>query len=158
MLLNPDGLVVRYTPGWRPDEKQISNLDAILINPVTSKPRKPLARDFPNATSKTLKFAAGLEGRISISTTGPNVGWDVYEGNHAIEYASNSNMGRVFLSLVSKVQWTRGSGGTIVGNDEYNQSILEAGGGANYVTRRFGPLGQEDLKFLRASLKQHSRR
>jgi hypothetical protein len=48
-------------------------------------------------------------------------------------------MGKEFFSRLRRINWTRGSGGTIVGNDEYNSDSYDAGGGANYTKDRFGP-------------------
>jgi hypothetical protein len=51
-------------------------------------------------------------------------------------------MGQVLAQALAKVVWSRGSGGSFIGNDEYNRDDRNAGGGGNYVTRQFGPKGQ----------------
>ncbi len=48
----------------------------------------------------------------------------------------------MFFAALSKVRRTRGTGGVITGNDEANRESDHAGGGANYITDGFGPLGQ----------------
>ena len=132
-----------YSPGWEPNEDQ---KEKILSNGLTTdrkKPKKPVAKDFPWATTKTLRFNAGLGGTISLSPLKETkVGWNVSENNHAVEYANSTNTANLLFKLLGKVNWTRATGGIIVGNDEYNQDAGEYGGGANYVTHRFGPLGK----------------
>ena len=50
-------------------------------------------------------------------------------------------MGQVFFGELAKVRWTRGTGSVFTGNDEYNQDASYEGGGANYVTTAYGPVG-----------------
>lgn len=93
----------------------------------------------PAATGKTKTF--DLDGWASISFDKNNVTWDVPGNSNAVEYAEKQPLRDVFFEALSKVQWTRGSGGVISGNDEYNQDDREYGGGANYITHTFGPQG-----------------
>lgn len=143
----------RYSQGWKPDDRQIERLDTILIDTKTKKLRRPLAKDFPLANGKTMTFTAGYEGHIALSDENRSVHWSVPENNHAVEAAHNTQMACVCFGLLAKVTWTRGTGGTIAGNDEYNRDSRDSGGGSNYVTKRFGPLGKEDFSFLRGSRK-----
>jgi hypothetical protein len=66
------------------------------------------------------------------------VHWSVYEGNHACEEARRTPEARRLFKALDRIQWTRGSGGTIAGNDEYNQDCQDPGGGANYVVKYYG--------------------
>lgn len=90
----------------------------------------------PSATNRTKTF--NLD-EASITFEKNQVTWDVPENNHAREHAAAHPLHDVFFNALGKVQWTRGSGGTICGNDEYNQENRGEGGGGNYVTRSFGP-------------------
>lgn len=71
------------------------------------------------------------------------VRWYVGENNKAVERARRSWLGQAFFRELNAISWTRGSGGELIGNDEYNRENRCAGGGANYVTARFGPLGAQ---------------
>jgi hypothetical protein len=123
-----------------------------------SKPHAPKVADVaaqvgPKATSRTTQFRAGYE--ASITFNGNKVTWDVPENNHAIDSARESIVGDQFFRLLDKVEWTRGTGGEIVGNDEYNEDNREAGGGANYVVAGggYGPLGDPFWKNRQAAKK-----
>ncbi len=74
------------------------------------------------------------------------VAWAVSEGNRAVEHARQHPMAKALFSALGRVRWCRGSGGDIVGNDEYNRDNLGAGGGANYVTGSFGPRSKGQLE------------
>jgi len=65
--------------------------------------------------------------------------WRVPEGNRVCDDAREEPVARKLFELLDKVEWTRGSGGSIVGNDEYNRDADWEGGGGNYVKMEFGP-------------------
>jgi hypothetical protein len=108
--------------------------------------RTPKKQDFPLAvpTKHTHYSVGGGEGGITLDHEKRELTWTVYENNRAVERARESFMGRKLFELLGKVEWTRGSGGEFAGNDEYNRDNQDAGGGANYVTQRFGPLSKEE--------------
>lgn len=95
------------------------------------------------ANTRTSTFAVGHEALIQFE--GRQVTWAVGENNHAVERAREDPVARAFFAALGRVTWTRGSGGEIVGNDEYNRDSDHAGGGANYVTARFGPKTKAEL-------------
>jgi len=67
------------------------------------------------------------------------VEWCVHENNHAKEHAHAHWFAQALFSALKGIKWTRNSGGTVVGNDEYNRESHYEGGAANYVTMTFGP-------------------
>lgn len=71
------------------------------------------------------------------------VTWDVSENNRAVESAHEHWFAKALFEALGKVTWTRGTGGTIVGNDEYNRDCDYAGGGSNYVAYEFSKEKQE---------------
>jgi hypothetical protein len=109
---------------------------------ATKRPSKPKKKDFPKATNKTRDFVAGSVS-VTFDDASRTIGWCVEENNHACERARESAIGVIFFALLRKVEWTRGTGGNIVGNDEYSRDSREAGGGGNYVKERFGPREQK---------------
>jgi hypothetical protein len=71
------------------------------------------------------------------------VSYEVADNNHAVSIARAHPVVAAFFAALSRVTWTRGSGGSIVGNDQNNQESDDAGGGANYLTASFGPRGEQ---------------
>lgn len=71
---------------------------------------------------------------IGLDNDSKTLTYSVRENNHACEDAHNLNIIKKMFNLLSRIQWTRGTGGEIEGNDEYN---IEAGGGSytKYVYR-----------------------
>jgi hypothetical protein len=92
----------------------------------------------PAPTNRTAVFDIG---EVQIAFTGRHLSWSVSENNHAVERAHDHPVARALFSALGRLNWTRGTGGVFVGNDEYNRDADYAGGGANYVTASFGPLG-----------------
>lgn len=113
-----------------------------LLRDLANAPRqvqeKDLDRYYEKATNRTTSFSVGSEASISFS--GNEVTWSVHENNRACETARGNSMGKAFFAALDRIQWTRGSGGEIVGNDEYNRDAEYAGGGGNYVTSYYGRL------------------
>jgi len=106
------------------------------------RPRAPRKADFrPASTTRDMVFE--MEGgTVTFRPATRTIRWAVAESNRAVESARESALGRLFFELLRTVQWTRGTGGTLVGNDEYNRDNLAESGGGNYVTARYGPRGE----------------
>lgn len=106
--------------------------------PDPTKLVKPKKKDLPLAVATKHTEYAADDGSITINHAKRAITWNVPDNNHAVEFARRSVMGRALFRILSTVTWTRGSGGEIVGNDEYNRDSHSAGDGANYVTARYG--------------------
>ncbi len=105
-------------------------------------------KDFPRATNKTITFD-GDGWRISLHDQNRSVVWNVPENNHACDYARSSHMARTLFRLLDGMAWSRGTGGYIVGNDEYNRenSPAEVGGGGNLLKMPYyGPVGKKEAQ------------
>jgi hypothetical protein len=98
-------------------------------------------------TSKSRSFSND-DASVVFNDEHRTVRWVVRENNRAVERARDSFLGVTLFAMLDKVEWTRASGGTIAGNDEYTRENRGAGGGSNYVTSSFGP----ELKKARDSL------
>lgn len=108
------------------------------------RPKSPKRKSFEKATTKT----AELGDYISFQHDTRVVNWNVGDNNHACETARDSYMGKKFFLLLDRITWIRGSGGNIVGNDEYNREAEYDGGGGNYVTSRFEPKKKSKVRGL----------
>lgn len=125
---------IDYDEAWR-IQRALSTQPADRQQPP--KLRRPLKKDFAHAVASKQADYAASDGSIHLDPKAHTLTWAVSENNHAVESARASFMGQTLFALLSKVEWTRGSGGTIVGNDEYNRDNAHEGGGANYVTARY---------------------
>jgi hypothetical protein len=102
------------------------------------KPKAPKKSQFAPLKQSATVIPVGNEAGIGFKKDLRLVIWQVSENNHSVERARSNAMGREFFNRLNRVVWTRGTGGEIVGNDEYNQDSRESGGGSNYVTARYG--------------------
>ena len=107
-------------------------------------PLLPKLKDLPDANGATKTFAVdGGEGSVTLDETTHAVTWRVSENNHAIERARSHPIGATLFRLLAGITWIRGSGGIIIGNNEYNRDNDREGGGGNTVNQRFGPEGRD---------------
>lgn len=113
-------------------------------------PRTPTVADVervaPRATNRTTNFTVCDQHGFNAATItfeGRKVTWHVDENNHAVETAHEAPLGALFLAHLDKIRWTAKTGGTFTGNNEYNREDRDAGGGSNYITLDFGPLGED---------------
>ena len=126
-------------------EQAVFVLEGIRFN--NERPRQVTLADLTRYTegggrkdNRTKVFAAG---EAFVLFEGRKVTYSSGENNHQVERARSYPIVRAFFSALDRVKWTRGSGGELLGNDEYNEDAGQeyGGGGGSYVTARFGPLG-----------------
>lgn len=103
----------------------------------------PKKKDFPKATLKTTDY-----GYFTLEHSSKSISYNVEEGNRAVEHAQRDLFVRFVFNKLNSITWTRNSGGTIVGNDEYNRDSDYEGGGGNYAVYRFGPTKQKTLQLF----------
>lgn len=112
------------------------------------RPRKPKKKDLGLLSPRKVKTVDSDLGRITFDDEKHAVTWNVSDNNHACDTSRGHPVGRAFFAALGRVKWTRGSGGKIVGNDEYNREDRREGGGGNYVTSEFGPkVGAKTRRF-----------
>ncbi len=107
---------------------------------VECKPRRVLQKDVDQLVGKAAGATFTVHcGEPSIHFDKRKVTWSVPENNHACDRARTHLLAREFFGLLETVTWTRGSGGDIVGNNEYARDSREEGGGGNYLVTHYGP-------------------
>lgn len=106
------------------------------LNLKGSLPKKKDLKILPTSKDAVIHFS---DATIVLRNKDRTVEWDVGENNRACEHSRSHPMGQKFFALLAKIKWTRGTGGAIVGNDEYNRDagMDYAGGGGNYVTAEY---------------------
>lgn len=128
-------------PQFLPD-----NSDAILrelqetLHRGNGKPRRVLKSDIEFPTNKTLTFGDD-NADVVFNREESTVTWSVGGNNHAVDFARGGALAHKFFETMNTVKWTRGTGGIIHGNDEYNDGPHGEGRGSDYATSGFGPIG-----------------
>ena len=124
--------------------------------PVTL--QKPKRKDLDlKAISKDASITCG-EAYVGFRNKGRTVHYDSGENNHAVEHAREHWFVQALFTALGKVTWTRGSGGELHGNDEYNIDSGRdyAGGGGSYVTATYSKAQQEADRKARQSYRSPS--
>lgn len=109
-------------------------------NKQITKVRKPQKKQFPQHGNNVTSFDLG-ECSVHFDNATRTATWRVEENNHACDRARESALGKALFAALDKVNWTRGTGGRIWGNDEYNRDSGRdyEGGGGSYSKGSYGP-------------------
>ena len=92
-------------------------------------PKRPKA---PALRTRTLTLAGD---DWTISVDGRDVHIRIHENNHAIEHAQRDRLFNALLRRLGRVVWTRGSGGTVLEQNEYQRDAFAPPS----TLYRFGP-------------------
>jgi len=111
-------------------------LDGTWTATKTSAPKRKDLRLMAVSRGGTMRLD---EATIHLDDATHSVTWRVSENNHACETARSLPMARALFAALDRVEWKRGSGGKIVGNDEYSRDSDGEGEGGNYATAEYGP-------------------
>lgn len=139
-------------PGFSQIPEDTGDLALRLIRKEDGKYLMPMKKDlniFPVSKQCVLQLG---EGMIQFVDKTRLVVWSVMENNHACERARQHPIAKIFFKKLGQVQWVRGTGGTIIGNDEYNRGNEYEGQGANYTKETYDMnaakrRAEEDRKF-----------
>ena len=96
---------------------------------------KPRKGTWKHATTRTTHYMCGeFEASITFDNDRHTVVWNVPENNHAAHDAHDSPVAKAFFRALSRIRWTPQSGGTVWGNDEYNEENIPS---QDYVVARY---------------------
>lgn len=91
------------------------------------------ASSLPKLNTKKVRFDLGDYGTISLIKKEGLVYVCVNESNHAVDNATATKNWNILYKFCNELDWPRGGGGELAGNDEYNREGRASGGGANYT-------------------------
>lgn len=79
----------------------------------------------------------------TVAIDGNKLRWNVPENNHAVESAREHPLARRLFAELDKVEWTKGTGGALLYNNEYAEDAgrYHEGAGGSRASARYGPLG-----------------
>lgn len=111
----------------------------------SEKPRRVLRTDIDWPTNRTVDFHES-DLSLGFRREKRTIVFSVSENNHAREHAQNTVLKTAFDREMEKVRWTHGTGGVILGNDEYNREAgyEREGGGGSYVVAAYGYIGAKE--------------
>lgn len=140
--------------------RETKNEAGQIVLDTSGPPMKPKKKDFAPLVASKFEFIEleGSEGSVSFEPSKRKVIWNVTENNHAVERAREHKLGALFFSMLAQVKWTRGTGGSVVGNDEYNRENRSAGGASNQLKETFGPLGEQEHEDRYCGIRESVRR
>jgi len=116
-------------------------LEDLLLRVGYDKPRRVLVTDLPLPTPSTMVFEVDAGATITFDRKTSSVHWDSGWGNNQAEHARRGRAAQSLFTALAQVRWTPGTGGVIIGNDEYSQRELRR---EDYATAGYGPLGSSD--------------
>jgi hypothetical protein len=122
--------------------KAVRKFDTATKKTTLTVPKK---KDFAHVPFTKAEDLSYDDFGISFDHKEKSIRWSVQDNNHSVERARDHEMGRLFFKVMDSVKWVRCTGGQINGNDEYNRDSEYEGGGGNYVTARYGPLGGDKV-------------
>lgn len=101
---------------------------------------RPAKKDFPIYKTADTHLSEGACS-VHFDNDTRTIKWHVHENNHACERAREGALGSALFSVLSTVKWTRGTGGRVWGNDEYNADSGRNGAGCGgcYEKETYGP-------------------
>lgn len=109
------------------------------------RPRRVKKDDVDWPTNRTTTFRIGDDAYINFDRANSTVTWTVYDNNYSRDRAHEHPATGAFFKALERVRWTRGTGGSMWGNDEYHQDAYSGmDGGGNYSTYAIGPLGESE--------------
>jgi len=146
----------KQTWGWDGNDEKHELFDSMerllfVADPKTPGAWKRTKLQMPKKTDLDLK-AVSKDANIMLPNASVHfrnktrtVTWDVDESNHAVENAHEHWFAKKLFAALKRITWTRGSGGKIIGNDEYNRDEGGSyeGGGGSYVNFDFSPESQK---------------
>ena len=99
--------------------------------------QSPQKKDLPFvAISKDATLDLG-EASVTFRNAGRTMTWDVPENNHACDAAKAHWFAKKLWAAVNRITWTRGTGGEIRGNNEYNEEDEYGHRGGSYVVATY---------------------
>jgi hypothetical protein len=101
-------------------------------------PKKNQLAYLPSNGEKDIQFCGA---RISFNNKSHFVQWEVQEGPNACEVARSHPIAQEFFRQLERMEWAKGTGGRIIGNDNCNVNPeLKTEQKEDYVKVRFGKL------------------
>jgi hypothetical protein len=124
---------------WVESQERYYEISWYLCKPNLKRVFAPKRSQFPRVLLTKGVFLRYDECCITLNNLARTVFYSSGENNRQVERAREHPITRKLFQILGGIKWTRGSGGVLTGNDEYNRECKGDGGGGCYVTARYGP-------------------